>query len=211
MIIDKRLLTLFCLITLQLSSLAQKNIYDTITSDICKYLNEKVELPLIKTKKDAETVFARAFAEVGMKHLDRIMDVEGTRDMDEVDFEKVGQKVGIKLMTDCPIFIKVIMPLIEGELESSPDEEEEDEVKTTSGEVTEITETNFVILKLKEADGSIKRFYWLTKFKGAENFDNDPQNCKGKKISIKWRFVEVYNPAGKSFSKERVITGITLQ
>ncbi|MES1214855.1 MAG: hypothetical protein ABUT20_04995 [Bacteroidota bacterium] len=183
----------------------QKNIYDTASEKICEYMNKNPDRK-ITTTAEAEAFFSEAFLDVCMPMLDRLMAVEGVSSFDGESGRKMGEKIGLKLAATCPKYLEVMHPVLKASMNDADDVE----TGTLKGTITEVTQDNYTFLKLKMADGSLKRAVWLTAFNESENFNNDPQNLIGKKVEVKWKSASLFYYKSKSYSTEKIITGIKM-
>jgi hypothetical protein len=151
--------------------------------------------------------FAEAFLEVCMPYIDRLLAVEGLESFDEASGKKIGVKIGMKLALMCPDYLKVMRPVMKNEI----NQRVEEAAGTLRGTVAAVMQDDYTYIRVKMDDGSLKRLVWLTYFKEAENFNNDPQQLIGKNVSLDWKEVQLYYHTSHSFSAEKIITALRLQ
>jgi len=181
----------------------QKNIYDTAADKICDYMNKHADTK-ITSEKEATTFFSEAFMDACAPLLDRLMEAEGVTSFDNQSGRKLGEKIGLKLAAMCPKYLEIMHPVIKAQIKDDGNTD----TGTLKGTVTEVAQDNYTYLKLKTADGIQKRVVWLTAFDEAENFNNDPQKLVGKKIEVTWKAAQLFHFKSKSFSSEKVISGL---
>ena len=184
----------------------EKNIYDTAAEKMCAYIGQHSN-QTFTTQQDAQMFFAEAFLEVCMPYIDRLLAVEDLETFDEESGKKIGVKIGMKLALMCPDYLKVMRPVMKNEINQRADEVS----GTMRGTVASLLQDDYTYIRIKLDDGSLKRLVWLTYFKDAENFNNDPQQLVGKDVSVEWKEVQLYYHKSHSFSAEKIITAIKLQ
>ncbi len=158
----------------------------------------------ITSEKEATTFFSQAFMDACAPLLDRLLEAEGVSSFNSESGRKLGEKIGLKLAAMCPKYLEVMHPVIAAHVQDNGNSE----TGTLKGTVTEVTQDNYVYLKLKAADGTQKRVVWLTAFDDAETFNNDPQKLIGKKVEVSWKSAQLFHYKSKSFSSEKVISGL---
>ena len=184
----------------------EKNIYDTAAEKMCVYMNKHSDKK-ITSKAEAEAFFSEAFMDVCMPFIDRLLEKENLKSFDEQSGRKIGEKISLKLSGTCPKFMELMRPLVKEILNDDNDSE----TGSLNGTVTQITQDGYTFLKLKLADGSLKRIVWLLSFDDAENINNDPKKIVGKKVEIQWKSVQLFYPKSNSFGTEKMITGLKQQ
>ncbi|HVZ57944.1 MAG TPA: hypothetical protein VG870_14890 [Chitinophagaceae bacterium] len=191
---------------LPLACLSQtKTIYDTAAEKMCEYLQAHPDQP-IKSEQDAQALFAQAFLDACMPYVDRLLQAEGLSTFDEESGHKIGYKIGLKLAVMCPAYIKILQPVVKGQMTNSSSEE----TGTLDGTVTGIVQDDYTYLQVRLPDGSTRRLLWLAYFDQAENINNDPQQLVGKKVEFNWKMIRLYYRKSHSFSAEKMVTGMKL-
>ncbi len=127
--------------------------------------------------------------------------------------EEIGMQVGMKLVTDCPAFMAMMMDNQEGSdnidvsgLEDYGVVEEEPETTYESLEAVfeeeDVTKGGFSYLIFKDEYGEESRFLWLSPFAGDELIGKE---LEGKAVTIEWESVYIRNGKDEDYQKTKVI------
>lgn len=123
--------------------------------------------------------------------------------------EKIGTEVGLKLVSECPAFMEIMMnsdELDDGfeDYEEAPVDNSENLTGTFLGE--KLTKGGFSYLIIEDEYGDKSEFLWLNPFSGDELVNKD---LEGKKISLRWKPEYIRNGKDGEYIKTRVISGLT--
>lgn len=126
--------------------------------------------------------------------------------------EKIGMDVGLKLVSDCPSFMDMMMASDEledgfedydgGYGESAPDNSER-VTGTFLGE--KVTKGGFSYLIIKDEYGDKSEFLWMNPFSGDELVNQD---LEGKQITLIWKPAYIRNGKEAEYIKTKVISGL---
>lgn len=126
-------------------------------------------------------------------------------DDDEIG-DKMGKKIGLKLVTDCPVFLELVAQY------SGEDDEDEGEVTgKLKGTVTSVEAGDHLYINVKEETGKIVKLVWLQYFPGVDDFKSSPDALKGKKVSVQWKQVEVYAVKQKDFVTVKQVVKLAVE
>jgi hypothetical protein len=117
--------------------------------------------------------------------------------------EKLGNKIGYKLFATCPAFAELASQYIAGENEEATSE--------TTGIVTDVLISDQIYLNVKDKTGKIIKLAWIEYFPGSDDYKTAPASLKGKKVTLEWKQIELYNVKQKDFITTKEITRLSLQ
>jgi hypothetical protein len=122
---------------------------------------------------------------------------------DQEEAQKMGQQIGIELITKCPAMKDLYMKMSKSGV-SAPTE------KVSSGSIygklLGFDTDTYQYLLIEEAEKPT-RILLLHGFADSENFWKEVQSMKGKPIILNWKETAVWNMKSKAFEKQREITG----
>jgi hypothetical protein len=78
-------------------------------------------------------------------------------------------------------------------------------IGANEGVFKRIDAKGFAYLVIMDADQSEKSFVWLHPFDGSEKLIQSPSSFTGKKLTVRWKEVEVYIPELKAYQKVKEI------
>lgn len=135
--------------------------------------------------------------------LDRLGDGNG-------DAEKLGQMIGIKMVTVCPdAFLKFTQQITNEATEKAIQEESTTlSEKTTTGEITDINNDLFVVFSIKETSGKTTKYYWLTFIESDLDLPTSYKMLLGKNTTINYSETEYFDPKIKEYKMIRIIKSI---
>lgn len=184
---------------------AQQKAIDKAADSTCRCLTAMKDS--IKTEADFEKAGENCTIKGMLPYLEEIakeenISLEDIDDEEEVG-EQLGEKIGMKLVVNCPFFIELITQL-----------DIFDEEKTVTGEisgsVTDVETNDHVYLHIKDQSGKITKLIWLEYFPGSDEFKSHPGQLKGKNVTIKWKQIELYLVRHKDFIVSKVITKLSV-
>lgn len=123
----------------------------------------------------------------------------------EVEGERLGRIIGLKMASICPsALVKITRQQMQEETE--PDNVE----LSTQGLVTKIESDFFVVFSVKEASGKTTKFYWLTFVESDDDLPSSYASFKGKSVNIGYSPMEFFDPVIKEYRQFMVINSIAL-
>lgn len=127
-------------------------------------------------------------------------------DMDRIDVEgeRLGQVIGVKIGMRCPELMLKITQKINTE-------EEETETKSIKGVITKVEDDTFVIFSIKEETGKISKYYWLTFFSSNMELSDKYMDLVDKSVIIDFEEMELFDPKIEQYRSFNVITGMTFE
>ena len=117
----------------------------------------------------------------------------------DVDGEKLGKLIGIKMVSICPEVF-----------ENMNIEEEDSEVFDLKGVVTEIVQDGFVYFIINNQDGRTSKYYWLTYVDSELDIENNFESLKGKSVLVKYMILEIFDPKINDYRNINVLISLNL-
>ncbi len=218
------------------------NINAQITKDslLTKMANEAcIEIK----KKDLTKIDKSKFeTEVGMllmptftKNMKEIQEVYGNSVMTAEGMQNVGEELGIKLVTNCPEFMKLSLDLMSDPDASkkildkkdlfskkdaavsgtttnyTPPTISKEDTEPSKGTMLSLTPGTFSTINIKNKQGKVENLYWFEYFENADYFKNNISKFTNKKINYTYEEKDIYDAAKKNYKTIKVITSIALQ
>lgn len=184
---------------LAVSAYTQKGYMDKITDSACKCV-EAVKAQ-VKTMADFDKVGEECLMNATTPYLDSIAKEENipAEEFTEDTWNKIGQKIGVRLAGNCPAFVKLIAAF--------PDAGESAGAVTgkVSGVIAAVQITDHVYITIKEPSGTITKLAWVYYFPGSDDYKANPAKLKGKKVEANWTEDEIYVIAKKDFVVVKVL------
>ncbi len=123
---------------------------------------------------------------------------------DEKSLENLGVEVALKMMTHCSDFMmKLAGDYAADELEAT----KEDVVIV--GKITNIQESQFNIVEIRDTGNRVQKLLWLEYFEGGNLFD-DLGKLKKKKVKVTYIEKELYDPKIDDYRNFKIIKKIAL-
>lgn len=174
-----------------------------ITDSICNCV-VKLDMSKITTKDEATA----AYTDCVMQHADMLAALSAERHVELTDKQgmtAVGVDIALNLMNqNCKGFKELAMLL------GGQDASDDDAVSTASGTLKRVETRGFNYFVLNDRENKESSFIWLKQFPGSEQFMGNTDKYIGKKLSIKYKELEVYLPQAKGYYKVKEITAITI-
>lgn len=175
-----------------------------MTDSICSCVN-KLDISKITTQEEA----TKAYTGCILNHVDLLAGLAAERNVELSDAKamtKVGEDIAFSLLKqDCKGF-KALAIL----LGNNNAGVEEAGTGTVSGNLKRIENKGFNYFVITDNENNEKSFIWLRQFPGSENFIGSDSKYIGKKITIKYKELEVYLPQAKGYYKVREITSVSM-
>ena len=124
----------------------------------------------------------------------------------DVDGEKLGKLIGIKMAAVCPeLILAVAKKSGKGNGESAPTES-----KSFEGIITKIEHEFFVVLHIKDESGKTNKFYWLTYVESGVEVADGYDSMMGNSVTLTYRSEEFFDPKIKEYRPFSVIEKLAL-
>jgi hypothetical protein len=117
---------------------------------------------------------------------------------------KFGEKVGVQMAPICPDVFSKLME--ESEVPPPPPNPDE----SVTGVVKSVEEKEFLFITLKSTTNQEIRLVWLTEVEGAQDFLSDYKKLIGKKVTLTYRNVDLFNPKAKGYFGYKRLTKLEL-
>ena len=182
--------------TVKLGSTEQK-----INDALCECIS-KLDLTQINGQQEG----TKAYTDCIAKRTDLLMQLAQERKV-EFNDEEAMSKIGIELAKNllsqnCSAALQLAMKMSQAT--------DDVNVGTTQGTFKRIETKGFNYIVIAEANKGEKSFLWLGQFPDSEKFMGPSTGLIGKKLSIKWKEIEVYLPEAKGYYKVKEITEVDL-
>ncbi|MBX7224813.1 MAG: hypothetical protein K1X55_02160 [Chitinophagales bacterium] len=127
------------------------------------------------------------------------------------DAQKLGQILGMKMAIKCPdALIEASQEVLEddkvniyGDVENTLSNE------SVTGVINDIKEETFVTISIKDENGKISKYIWLTYVDCEEDFLTNYKDYLGEKVTIKFDVQEFFDPKIQEYRNYNVITSLT--
>ncbi|MGX7666569.1 hypothetical protein [Flavobacterium pedocola] len=121
---------------------------------------------------------------------------------------KLGEEVGMKMVTECPDTFKTfISSYIENSENAEGDKTEEVFTPSLLGKVISIKKDQFLTLSIEDSSKRIHNFIFLLPFEGADLLINDKLK-KNDSVELKYFEEEFYDPKLKDYKYYKVLQEI---
>lgn len=117
--------------------------------------------------------------------------------------EKLGELIGSKMAFTCP-------ELILGAADSK-EEEEGYTTFATTGKVLNVSKETFIVFELKNDNGRIEKFYWLTYVDSDLNLQNMYDELRDKQVQLEYIEQELFDSRINEYRKFNLITSLTTE
>lgn len=118
--------------------------------------------------------------------------------------EEMGKEFAMELMQHCPESVTMFMRIGSS---SDNDSKKSTEGSSSTGTLERIDTKGYVTVVLK-VEGREVSFLWLRHFDGADKLKEGLGKMKGKKVTLRWKEIECYNPVLKDYVKMKEITAM---
>ena len=122
----------------------------------------------------------------------------------DVDGEKLGKLIGIKMVAVCPDLILAVAKR-SGNSESAAVEN-----KSFEGIITKIESDFFVVLHIKDESGKTNKFYWLTYVESGIEVADRYDSMVGTSVALTYRSEEFFDPKIKEYRSFSIIEKLEL-
>lgn len=174
-------LLLSIVLTIPLFATAQED-YKGIAQETCECIQKK-DLANA-SKKSIEVALGLCMFEVIQS---RKIEVDMS---DGEAMRKFGEKVGMQMAPICP---DIFTRLTEESEDTAPENE------SISGVIKSIEEKEFLFVTLKDPNNKEVRLVWLRHVEGADEFLNDYKKLIGKKVTLTYQNIELFNAKAKGY------------
>ena len=174
-----------------------------ISDSICNCVT-RMDMSKITTKEEATA----AYTDCVMKHADLLTALAVERNVELTDrkgMEAVGVDIAMNLINQNCKGFKELALLLGGQGGS-----DEETAVTTTGTLKRIETRGFNYFVIADRSGKESSYIWLRQFQGSATFMDGAAKYIGKKLSIKYKEMEVFLPQAKGYYKVKEITAITV-
>lgn len=180
-----------------------QDLMNKMSKDACGCIEKKTA----QGEKDIQQLMQACVMEAMMNNMNEFMQQYGDAMQDPKKMESFGMELGLKLTKDCPAFMKVAGGnnlMMKGEVVGV------DKMLSLEGTVESIKSKGLVTITLV-SNGVKEEFMILERFEGSENVFGKEKEIKGKRMSIEYKEMEIYNPDKKAFEKQKAVKSVKMK
>ena len=212
-----RKVLLFIMVTSCFTVMAQTTMDKTLET-ACDCINKKNSEDVVDYDSYLALVIECA-SPVILKNQEELKDELNITTRDEMAaIEEIGEKIGERLVLECPKFMELTMKVM-GEdeemmdlaLEEYSDMEAENDEMTEAGTVVTINKAFPCQITLKNQEGETLNFIWTDPIDIDDQFVSNPDNLKGRKVNIVYFYGELYDAQSGEYVSRKILTELTLQ
>lgn len=111
--------------------------------------------------------------------------------------ERLGELIGSKMAFACP---ELLM--------GTANTEQENSAFTATGKVLDITKETFVVFELKNDNGKVEKFYWLSYVESDLNLQSKYNDLTGEEVEIEYIEQELFDSRINEYRKFNLITAL---
>jgi hypothetical protein len=157
---------------------------------------------------ELQTELGMAMMPLFVKYEEQLKEVYGISDFTNADdMEKVGREIGMKLASDCPIFLKFITQFQGIKPGNTPKKNS----STITGNFIKLVSGDISYFQIKDKTGKIEKIWWMEYFEGADALTNNIKLLLNKKVMVTYTEREIYNASIKDYMKVKVATGMEVK
>lgn len=134
-------------------------------------------------------------------------------DLDKIDTEgeSLGRLIGVRMTTVCPdALISISKRSAQKKLEKEPLEISDLGFEKAHGFITNIEDDYFVVFSVKDENGKITKFYWLTFIDSSIELTQNYDALVGKTANISYEEMEFFDPKISEYRTFNVIKELLL-
>ncbi len=179
---------------------------EDISNQTCECLSKKKNLSKLSMDEVQVEIGLCMLAVIGDSKFD--IDISNPDKMGEF-----GEKIGVQMALNCPIFTETIAVLLQEEPERMNDlmnDSYEESSIQSYGILSSIEKGQFATLKVQLNNEKQETFYWLEYFEGSNLLTDETNSIVGKKIQINYIEKEFFIPKYNEYFKVKVITKLSL-
>jgi len=178
-----------------------------VTKEVCVELTSKTFTA--KSMDELQMEVGLAFMPVLMRHKDALEKELGADLNNEEGMTKLGQDIGMRLVTECPAFLKIMSSMDVKAMNKSSKVSAPDAEGSITGTLLKVVPGEISHLLVKDAKGKQVKIWWMDYFEGSDDMADNPQKVMNKKVTVEYAEKEVYSAALKQYVKIKVATSIS--
>jgi hypothetical protein len=178
-----------------------------VTKDVCDELGTKNLTG--KGMDELQMEIGMAFMPALMKHKDALEKVMGGNVNDKEGMEKLAQEIGMRLITECPAFLKIMSGVDMNTMDKPAKLPIAMNGAVIKGTLVKIVPGELTHLLIKDSKGKMVKVWWMDYFDGSDDMADNPQKMINKKVTVNYTEKEVYSATLKDYIKIKVATGVS--
>jgi hypothetical protein len=190
-----------------------QDMYDIIGKETCACLGtKKLDYQKID-KKELQTQVGLCMIQSYTSHINEFKEEEKVQFDDKDGMRKMGEKVALKMLVNCPEIILELGKSTQKEVSDEDDEElvvDEPQDVFIEGQVTAIKKDQFVSLLVKDKNGRAYSFLLLDYFETASVLTNNKLKVKDS-VKVGYTEIELFDVATNEFKYFKILTDIQRQ
>jgi hypothetical protein len=190
-----------------------QDMYDIIGKETCACLGtKKLDYQKID-KKELQTQVGLCMIQSYTSHINEFKEEEKVQFDDKDGMRKMGEKVALKMLVNCPEIILELGKSTQKEVSDEDDEElvvDEPQDVFIEGQVTAIKKDQFVSLLVKDKNGRAYSFLLLDYFETASVLTNNELKVKDF-VKVGYTEIELFDVATNELKYFKILTDIQRQ
>jgi hypothetical protein len=190
-----------------------QDMYDIIGKETCACLGpKKLDYQKID-KKELQSQVGLCMIQSYTSHINEFKEEEKVQFDDKDGMRKMGEKVALKMLVNCPEIILELGKSTQKEVSDEDDEElvvDEPQDVFIEGQVTAIKKDQFVSLLVKDKNGRAYSFLLLDYFETASVLTNNELKVKDA-VKVGYTEIELFDVATNEFKYFKILTDIQRQ
>jgi hypothetical protein len=195
---------LFCAVAAGKAQVTKDSLLKAMSKEVCEDVMKKDF-----TGKNADEIqmeIGMSFIPVMGKYEKELKAVYGDVVAGTDGIEKVGEDLGMRLVLECPAFLKLMA--------SNPGMVNKTEpvvINTINGTLVKVVPGEFTHLLIKDNKGKMMKIWWMESFDGSGELTRNPQSWINKKVTVSYTEKELYSAGTKKYNTVKIAAGIEKQ
>jgi hypothetical protein len=186
-----------------MAQVSKDSLFKIMTKEVCADISAKDFTG--KSMDEIQMELGLAFLPVLGKYNNELKEIYGEDAMGKDGMEKVGEELGMRMVMECPAFLKMMASNEEVLKQSKKDN---GITTAVSGTLVRIVPGEFTHLLVKDNNGKLVKIWWMESFEGSEKLTSSPQKWLNKKVMVSYVEQESYSAALKKYTKAKIASGI---
>jgi hypothetical protein len=201
----KKLVTTVVLIVLAIHTGYAQEYLNTITQKSCACV-EKVPETLDQDQFNMQLGLCMIDASMPFKkQLKKEFDIN----LDQIDHEqglKLGKVIGSRMATVCPQTLIRLTQKAKSKADAAGEESQ-----NVSGTITKIEADFFVAFSLKDDEGKVSKYYWLSEIDSETDLASSYTSLSGKQVSLTFVTQQMFDPRINEYRAFQVIKALAVE
>ncbi|TKK68954.1 hypothetical protein FC093_09680 [Ilyomonas limi] len=197
------LLMVGCSLFAKAQTTGKDSLLSVIAKEVCTALEKKTIVA--KSTEELQMELGLMIMSSITSHTGALKKYYGEENISNGNFDKVAEDIGIKLMVECPAFMKVM--LANPSLLANTADEKQPVEQTISGTLLKIVPGDFTYFQVKDSNGRMIKIWWMEAFEGAEKLTDQLLN---KPVMVAYIVKQTYNAQMQDYVGTKIATKLQL-